>query len=36
MAAPIALFFLGEERLMPIAIQLWQEKGNDNPVSNFL
>ena len=32
----MALFFLSPEKcyLIPIAIQLFQEKGNDNPVSN--
>ncbi|XP_076360034.1 allene oxide synthase-lipoxygenase protein-like isoform X1 [Tachypleus tridentatus] len=31
--SPIALFFLNEKKeLMPIAIQLFQDKANDNPV----
>lgn len=32
---PIALFFVnGDGRLIPIAIQLFQQKANDNPVSD--
>jgi hypothetical protein len=34
LTSPIALFFVnGKHQLVPIAIQLFQEKGDDNPVS---
>lgn len=34
LASPFALFYLNkEEKLMPVAIQLKQEGGHDNPVS---